>query len=85
MLQLAQAYANYKNKSTGQLSLTTCAMLLFGSLSRIFTSIEETGDNIIILTYIVASLGNAIIVSQFLIYKKPAPKPKKKKEGKKHH
>lgn len=79
LFQLMQARTNYINSGTGQLSAATCTMLLFGSLARVFTSIQETGDSIIIVTYLLATLGNAIIVAQFIYYRKPTPAPKKKK------
>lgn len=66
--KLAQAYANYQNGSTGQLSAMMCFMLLFGSTARIFTSIQETGDPIIILIYSLATVGNGLLVSQFIYY-----------------
>lgn len=75
---MVQAYANYKNGSTGQLSAMTCFMLLFGSTARIFTSIQETGDNVIIITYSLATIGNAILVSQFIYYYMTDDKKKKK-------
>lgn len=56
-----QAYTNFKNKSTGQLSAATCFMLFAGSIARIFTSIQETGDSMMILTYCVSSAANAVI------------------------
>lgn len=66
--KLSQAYTNYKNGSTGQLSAVTCFMLLAGSLARIFTSIQETGDQMMIITYACSSFANAVIVSQLLYY-----------------
>lgn len=66
--KMSQAYTNYSNGSTGQLSAVTCFMLFFGSLARIFTSIQETGDQLIILTYILSTLTNGVIVSQLLYY-----------------
>lgn len=56
-----QAYTNFKNKSTGQLSAATCFMLFAGSIARIFTSIQETGDFMMILTYCVSTTANAVI------------------------
>lgn len=70
---MVQAYTNYSNGSTGQLSVMTCVMLLFGSTARIFTSIQETGDPIIIVTYALATLGNLILVSQFIYYGYKSP------------
>lgn len=66
--KMTQAYTNYTNGSTGQLSAVTCFMLFFGSLARIFTSIQETGDQLIIVTYILSTLTNGVIVAQLLYY-----------------
>lgn len=68
IFKMVQAYTNYKNGSTGQLSAITCAMLLFGSVARIFTSMQETGDFILILTYCIASFVNCLIVGQLVWY-----------------
>jgi mannose-P-dolichol utilization defect protein 1 len=66
--KLIQAVTNFKNKSTGQLSAITIFMLFGGSLARIFTSIQETGDQTIILTYLAATSVNALIALQMLWY-----------------
>jgi mannose-P-dolichol utilization defect protein 1 len=90
--KLSQAFTNYSNGSTGQLSAATCFMLFFGSLARIFTSIQETGDSMMIITYCVSTFANAVIISQMLYYwnkpqgaKIPASdvKPAKSKKAKK--
>jgi len=90
--KLSQAVTNYKNGSTGQLSAATCFMLFFGSLARIFTSIQETGDSMMITIYCVSTSANAVIVAQVLYYwnkatdlKVPAgdAKPVKSKKAKK--
>lgn len=91
--KMSQALANYKNGSTGQLSAVTCFMLFFGSMARIFTSIQETGDSMMIITYCVSTFANAVIVAQLLYYwnkpviaipmkDKPQEKPKSKKAKK---
>lgn len=66
--KLSQAVTNYKNGHTGQLSAATIFMLFFGSLARIFTSVQETGDSMVILTYIASTAANAVIVFQLLYY-----------------
>ncbi|XP_053674844.1 mannose-P-dolichol utilization defect 1 protein homolog [Anopheles nili] len=87
--KLSQAFTNYRNGSTGQLSAVTCFMLLAGSLARIFTSIQETGDQMMIITYGSSSFANLVVALQVLYYwnsdkqKKaastaPAKKPKAK-------
>lgn len=68
LFQLMQAYTNYSNGNTGQLSAITAFMLLFGSLTRIFTSIQETGDITMIIMYMCSSISNAIIAGQILYY-----------------
>uniref|UniRef100_U5EZL0 Mannose-P-dolichol utilization defect 1 protein homolog n=1 Tax=Corethrella appendiculata TaxID=1370023 RepID=U5EZL0_9DIPT len=66
--KLSQAFTNYKNGGTGQLSSATCFMLFFGSTARIFTSIQETGDPMMIFTYCVSTFANGVIVSQIIYY-----------------
>ncbi|CAH3841770.1 mannose-P-dolichol utilization defect 1 protein homolog [Pieris brassicae] len=63
-----QVITNYKNGSTGQLSAVTCFLLFAGSIARIFTSIQETGDLIIIVTYCVSTIANGAIVFQLFWY-----------------
>ncbi|EFN76261.1 Mannose-P-dolichol utilization defect 1 protein-like protein, partial [Harpegnathos saltator] len=66
--KLMQAWTNYSNGSTGQLSAATIFMLFFGSLARIFTSIQETGDTTLIIMYTCSTLANGIIVAQLFYY-----------------
>ena len=68
MGKLTQAYTNYKNGTTGQLSAVTLIMLFGGSLARIFTSIQETGDFMMVLTYIVSCSANFVLVLQLWHY-----------------
>lgn len=66
--KMSQAWTNYCNGNTGHLSAITCFMLFFGSMARIFTSIQETGDTMLIVTYCVSTTSNAAIVAQLLWY-----------------
>ncbi|XP_059498631.1 mannose-P-dolichol utilization defect 1b [Stegostoma tigrinum] len=66
--RLLQILTNYRNGHTGQLSAITVFLLFGGSLARIFTSVQETGDQLMILTYLVASSFNGIIAAQLLYY-----------------
>ncbi|KAF8571725.1 hypothetical protein P879_01265 [Paragonimus westermani] len=63
-----QIIVNWRNGSTGQLSAVTLLLFALGSTARIFTSIQETGDNLIILTYILSTLCNYALVAQLLYY-----------------
>lgn len=91
---MIQAYSNFRAKSMGQQSLITVLLLFLGACARVFTSVQETGDFIIILTYSLASLANGILLTQFSLYpsasatkaarskkqpQRPLPPPKKKK------
>lgn len=66
--KLSQAYTNYKNGHTGQLSAVTLTMLWLGSAARIFTSIQETGDRAVIFTCISSCFANTVILAQMLYY-----------------
>lgn len=66
--KLIQAWTNLKNGNTGQLSAVTLFMLFAGSAARIFTSIQETGDTVVILTYIASTLANGVLAIQMLYY-----------------
>lgn len=63
-----QALENFRNKSTGQLSPITVFMQYAGCAARIFTSVQETGDKLLITTYIVATIMNGVIFGQILMY-----------------
>lgn len=66
--KLVQAWLNFKNGHTGNLSAITVTMLFVGSTVRIFTSIQETGDKLIILSFTLASAVNLLLVTQILLY-----------------
>jgi mannose-P-dolichol utilization defect protein 1 len=66
--KLIQALTNYKNGHTGQLSAITVWLLFLGAVVRIFTSIRETGDKLVILNFGCASFANFILVAQVMLY-----------------
>jgi len=65
---MIQAVANYRQGGTGQLSAVTIFLLTGGAAARIFTSIQETGDSMMILTYVVSTLVNCVIAAQVIYY-----------------
>jgi len=77
--KLLQAWTNYQNGHTGQLAAATLIMLFAGSMARIFTSIQETGDAVAILTYVASTAANAVLVIQLVYYWKVAEPVKEKK------
>ncbi|XP_033618698.1 mannose-P-dolichol utilization defect 1 protein isoform X2 [Fukomys damarensis] len=78
--KLLQAATNYSNGHTGQLSAITVFLLFGGSLTRIFTSIQETGDPLMAGVFVVSSLCNGLIAAQVLFYWNTKPPHKQKKE-----
>jgi mannose-P-dolichol utilization defect protein 1 len=80
--KLIQARENWINSSTGVLSAFTLILQFLGCVARIFTSIQETGDSYMILTYIAVSLANGILVWQLYYYwnSDKAKKDKRKKK-----
>ena len=66
--KIIQIITNFRDGHTGQLSAITSFLLSLGAIARIFTSIQETGDNIVILTYVCSSVVNTIIALQVLLY-----------------
>uniref|UniRef100_A0A3P9I4E1 Mannose-P-dolichol utilization defect 1 protein homolog n=1 Tax=Oryzias latipes TaxID=8090 RepID=A0A3P9I4E1_ORYLA len=80
--RLIQAATNFQNGHTGQLSAVSVFLLFAGSLARIFTSVQETGDTLMALTYVISSTCNGIIAMQVLYYWKRSPQTKQKKKKK---
>ncbi|XP_068164239.1 mannose-P-dolichol utilization defect 1b isoform X2 [Antennarius striatus] len=78
--RLNQAGTNFRNGHTGQLSAISVFLLFAGSLARIFTSIQETGDTLMALTFVISSACNGIIFLQILYYWNSSPKHKKNKK-----
>ena len=66
--RLWQAFCIYRAKSTGNLSAITILLLFIGSLARIFTSIEDTGDPILIWTFVLNSLTYLLLIIQLGYY-----------------
>lgn len=72
--KLFQAYKNMKTGHTGQLSALTAWAILAGSLTRIFTTIQETGDMLTAVTFGAAAIANAVIALQVVYYWKATQK-----------
>merc|ERR1719369_2752234 len=59
--KMIQVIANFRQGHTGQLSAITIFMLTLGSMARVFTSVQETGDMVVISTYLCSSAVNLIL------------------------
>eukprot|EP00164_Ancoracysta_twista_P001178 GFYU01001548.1.p1 GENE.GFYU01001548.1~~GFYU01001548.1.p1 ORF type:complete len:247 (-),score=25.34 GFYU01001548.1:179-919(-) len=66
--RVPQIMENYKRKSTGQLSVPTTFLTVAGSAARIFTTLSETGDIIILVSYVCGTLLNLVVFVQIFYY-----------------
>ncbi|KAI8835909.1 hypothetical protein BC829DRAFT_488352 [Chytridium lagenaria] len=87
--KLPQITSNFIKGSTGQLSAITMGLQSVGSAARVFTTMREITDQVLIMGSIIAASLNAVLFAQILIYGgKPVAKssssssktPKKKKK-----
>jgi len=72
--RVPQIYSNFSNKSVGQLSFVTTILNLGGNVGRVFTTLKEVNDPIILAGCLIGTLLNGIIVLQFLLYWNAKPK-----------
>lgn len=66
--KIPQIYTNFKNKSTGQLSVFTVVNYFVGSSIRVFTTMTEIDDPIMLFGGLLASSFNAILLLQVILY-----------------
>ena len=77
--RISQIFNSFKFKSTGSLSLFTFSLGFFGNIARIFTTLAETSNLIILFTYIYGAVLNLIIIFQILSYGNKKETPVKEK------
>ncbi|KAG2206767.1 hypothetical protein INT47_003709 [Mucor saturninus] len=75
--KVPQIYTNFRNKSTGQLSVFTVVNYFAGSAARVFTTMTELDDTLMLFGNALATTFNAILVLQVIAYwgNKPTAKP----------
>jgi singapore isolate B (sub-type 7) whole genome shotgun sequence assembly, scaffold_28 len=66
--RLPQIWTNFKQGHTGQLSLLSWSFSLGGSAVRIFTTLMEVPDKLVLGMYVVYFLCNLTLVLQIVIY-----------------
>mmetsp|Transcript_9960 Transcript_9960/g.30388 ORF Transcript_9960/g.30388 Transcript_9960/m.30388 type:complete len:210 (+) Transcript_9960:316-945(+) len=67
--RLPQVVKNVRDGSVGTLSLLTCAGLAFGSLVRIYTTLQDVKEFTILSGFIVSCSFNMIILAQVIYYR----------------
>lgn len=63
-----QILSNYQLKSTGNLSAFAVFNAFLGCLARLFTTSQETGDNLMWWGFALAGALNAVLVVQMIVY-----------------
>eukprot|EP00824_Muranothrix_gubernata_P013491 TRINITY_DN28121_c0_g1_i1.p1 TRINITY_DN28121_c0_g1~~TRINITY_DN28121_c0_g1_i1.p1 ORF type:complete len:250 (-),score=61.07 TRINITY_DN28121_c0_g1_i1:86-835(-) len=78
--RLPQIYQNFKSHGVGQLSLITWMLIFVGSLARIYTTLMEVPDKLVMGQFLLASLLNGTIFFQIVYYNYITGDGKKKKK-----
>eukprot|EP01137_Pigoraptor_chileana_P019809 Opistho-2@81342 len=66
--KLPQIVTNFKNVHTGQLSAITTFMNFAGTASRIFTTLTQVDDKLMLLSHLLSTILNGIITLQMIFY-----------------
>ncbi|KAI9207936.1 putative monosaccharide-P-dolichol utilization protein [Polychytrium aggregatum] len=66
--KLPQVISNFAAGSTGQLSAVTVFLTFIGSAARIYTTLQEVDDPVILYSILAASTLNGIIALQVVLY-----------------
>jgi mannose-P-dolichol utilization defect protein 1 len=80
--RLPQIITNYKHRSTGELSALTVFFQCAGSLARVFTTIQEVDDYVVMAGNLIASTLNTVLFFQVLYYWRSGYVPLKNKASK---
>lgn len=73
--RLPQIFSNIKNGNTGELSVITVFFQFAGSLARVFTTIQEVDDYLVMSGNIIATSLNTVLFFQMIYYWKSGYKP----------
>ena len=66
--KVPQIITNFKNKSTGKLSIVTFLLSTAGTAARVFTTLQEVDDSVILLSAVLGFVLNFIITLQIIFY-----------------
>ncbi|CAK7219986.1 hypothetical protein SBRCBS47491_004036 [Sporothrix bragantina] len=80
--KIPQILAIWQEGGTGQLSAFTVFNYLVGSLSRIFTTLQEVDDKLILYSFVAGFALNAVLAAQMVYYWNSASTPSKKASAK---
>ncbi|KAH8551509.1 hypothetical protein BGW37DRAFT_493928 [Umbelopsis sp. PMI_123] len=66
--KIPQIYTNFKNSSTGQLSVFAVFNYFLGTIARVFTTMTELNDPLMLAGNVLAATFNGILVIQVIVY-----------------
>ncbi|KAK9239643.1 hypothetical protein V1525DRAFT_397199 [Lipomyces kononenkoae] len=66
--KVPQIITIFQNKSTGQLSAVSVFAYMAGSVARVFTTIQEVDDRIMLAGVVLGALLNLVLVVQMVMY-----------------
>ncbi|KAJ2411218.1 hypothetical protein GGF41_006407, partial [Coemansia sp. RSA 2531] len=73
------------NKYTGQLSAFAVFNYFFGTAARLYTTLVQVDDSLVLTGVVLATVANGILAAQMLYYwNAPAPKDKYRLDSKKN-
>ncbi|KAF9187252.1 hypothetical protein BGZ51_001449 [Haplosporangium sp. Z 767] len=81
--KVPQIIENYQNGSTGQLAAFTVFNYFAGSLARVYTTLTEVDDIIILSGFLLSTLFNCILALQMALYWNSSSQPSKTRLGEK--
>lgn len=75
--KIPQIYTNFINKSTGQLSVFAVLNYFAGTTARVFTTMTELDDPLMLIGNLLASILNGVLVIQVFMYWEKRMEPQK--------
>ncbi|EPS42163.1 hypothetical protein H072_3982 [Dactylellina haptotyla CBS 200.50] len=80
--KLPQIYTIWQQGGTGQLSAFAVFNFLAGSLARVFTTLQEVDDPLILWSFLGGAILNAVLAAQMIYYWNASPAKGKKRSKK---
>ncbi len=66
--RIPQILSNARTQSTGQISVITVFLQFAGALARVFTTLKEVQDPVILASYSASSLLLGVLLVQLVMY-----------------
>ncbi|KAK9365946.1 hypothetical protein V1509DRAFT_631551 [Lipomyces kononenkoae] len=66
--KVPQIITIFRNKSTGQLSAVSVFAYMAGSVARVFTTLQEVDDQIVLAGVVLGAVLNLVLVAQMVMY-----------------